>query len=266
MKDKVTVPGLTQLKKQGQKIVALTCYDFTTATLLNESGTDLLLVGDSLGMVKLGLSSTVPVTIEDMVYHTRLVARANTCALVVADMPYGSYHADVKDAVRHATLLLKAGAEAVKIEGGKEMLPVFKALQAAKVPVVAHLGMTPQSVNVFGGYRVQGKDRAARAQLVSDVRAIEKAGACAVVLECIPLDLAKKITRTLSIPTIGIGAGPHCDGQVLVIDDLLGLTPPPHPRFVKAYSDLRRTISDAARAYARDVRGGRFPDDEHSYH
>lgn len=266
MSSKVTVPALKVMKRDGQKIVVLTCYDYTTAILLNEAGVDVLLVGDSLGMVKLGLPSTIPVTVEDMVYHTTLVARGNTRALIVADMPFLSYHVSPQEAVRNAGRLLKAGAAAVKIEGGSEMLPVLKALKVAKVPVIGHLGMTPQSVNVFGGYRVQGKEKKARKTLIADAKALEKAGVGAIVLECVPEKLGKDVSRAIDIPTIGIGGGVYCDGQVLVTDDILGLTSEPNPRFVKRYANLKKTISDAARAYARDVRSGRFPDTEHSYH
>jgi len=263
--DKVTVPLLKQMKRQGQKIVALTSYDYSTTRLLNESGVDVILVGDSLGMVKLGYSSTLPVTVEDMVYHTRIVARGNSRALLVTDMPYMSYQASLEDAVRSGGKMIKAGAEAVKIEGGTEMSRIIRALMVAKIPVMGHLGMTPQSVHMFGGYRVQGRERAARKNLLSDAKALERLGVFALVLECVPMDLARKITRAISIPTIGIGAGPHCDGQVLVIDDMIGITAPPLPRFVKSYARVRETIRSAVRAYGRDVRRGTFPDDAHSY-
>ncbi len=262
---KITAPSLKLLKQRRQKIVALTCYDFTTAGLLNDAGVDVILVGDSLGMVKLGLPSTLPVTVEDMEYHTRIVARGNSKALLVTDLPYMSYHASGEDAVRNAGRMLKAGAEAVKIEGGEEMVPVIRALRSAKIPVMGHLGMTPQSVNEFGGYRVQGRAAAAQRKILRDARALEKAGIFSLVLECVPKALGARLTKSLSIPTIGIGAGSQCDGQILVIDDLLGLTAPPLPRFVKAYGRLREEIKRAAGAYARDVRGGTFPDDEHSY-
>ncbi len=262
---KVTVPNLTQMKRDRKKIVALTCYDFSTARLLNEAGVDLLLVGDSLGMVKLGHSSTLPVTVEDMLYHTRIVARANQRALLVTDMPFLSYQASSADAVRHAGVMLKAGAEAVKLEGGKAILPQIKALRAAQIPVIGHLGLTPQSVHSFGGYKVQGRSPKAAKAIVEDARALERSGVSALVLEGIPSALARRITRLLRIPTIGIGAGPHCDGQVLVIDDLIGLTPSPYPRFVKAYADAAGLIRSAAVRYAQEVRTGRFPDGAHSY-
>jgi 3-methyl-2-oxobutanoate hydroxymethyltransferase len=262
---KVTAPALSAMKKAGQKIVTLTCYDYAMAQLLNASGIDVLLVGDSLGMVKLGYASTLPVTVEDIEYHTRIVARGNSRALLVADMPYLSYQASKEDAVRHGGRMLKAGAEAIKIEGGEEMLPMIKALQSAKIPVMGHLGMTPQSVHVFGGYKVQGRQRAQRQKLLSDARKLEQAGVFAIVLECVPEALAKQISRRLRIPTIGIGAGLYCDGQVLVIDDLLGLTAPPLPRFVKTYLQGRPLFEEAIRRYAKEVRTGLYPDETHSY-
>jgi 3-methyl-2-oxobutanoate hydroxymethyltransferase len=262
---KVTAPFLRRMKAERRKIVALTSYDFTTTGLLNEAGIDVILVGDSLGMVKLGYPSTLPVTVEDMVYHVRTVARANRGALLVADMPYLSYHASPEDAVRNAGKMLKAGAEAVKIEGGQEMVPVFRALKRAKIPVMGHLGMTPQSVHVFGGYKVQGRDQRLRNEFIRDAKTLEKEGLFSIVLECIPAKLGAQISRAVRIPTIGIGAGAGCDGQILVIDDLVGLTPPPLPRFVKTYANLRKTLVQAAQAYAREVRTGRFPNREQSY-
>lgn len=263
--NKITVPFLKAMKHQRQKIVALTCYDFTAAQILNAASVDILLVGDSLGMVKLGYSSTLPVTVEDMLYHTRIVARGNSRALLVTDMPYLSYHASGGEAVRNCGRMLKEGAEAVKIEGGQEMLPIVRALSAAKIPVMGHVGMTPQSVHVFGGYKVQGREQAVRKKLLADSKALERAGVFSIVLECVPQDLAKSISRSLSIPTIGIGAGPGTDGQILVIDDLLGLTGDPVPRFVKRYAPLRQTIEAAVTHYGRDVRAGKFPDEAHAY-
>ncbi len=264
--NKVTVPLLKTMKQQGQPIVTLTSYDFSTTKILNEADVDVILVGDSLGMVKLGHPSTLPVTVEDMLYHTRIVARGNSRALLVTDMPYLSYHVSPQEAVRHAGRMLKeGGAQAVKIEGGQEILPAIKALRAAKIPVMGHLGMTPQSVNVYGGYKVQGRDAKVRKQLVADALALEKAGAFAIVLECVPDSLGRALSKRLSIPTIGIGAGAGCDGQVLVVDDLIGWTEGPLPRFVKRYATVRDTVSDAVKRYARDVRGRRFPDKDHSY-
>lgn len=263
--DKITVPRLHEMKKRGEKIVTLTTYDYSTTKILDQAGIDVLLIGDSLGMVKLGYSSTLPVTVEDMLYHTRVVARAGARALIVTDMPYMSYQTAPSDAVRHAGAMMKAGAQAVKIEGGIEMVPVVRALVKAKIPVMGHLGLTPQSVHVFGGYKVQGRKPAQSRQILKDAKALQNAGAFAIVLECIPTALAKRVTRSLRIPTIGIGAGKDCDGQVLVIDDVLGLTAPPHPRFVKAYADLRAQIGRAARAYVNEVRRGKFPGPEHGY-
>lgn len=262
---KITVPGLQQMKADGQKIVVLTSYDFTTARLLDEVGVDVLLVGDSMGMVKLGYSSTLPVTVDDIVYHTRIVAKASRHALVVADMPYLSYEASAADAVRAAGRMLKAGAHAVKMEGGQEIARTIKTLVAAKIPVMGHLGLTPQAVNVFGGYKVQGRLASQIKKMMADARALQKAGAFAIVLECVPATLAKRISGMLKIPTIGIGAGVDCDGQVLVIDDLLGLTPDPMPRFVKRYANLRGTIKKAAKAYAEEVRQKKFPEPERWY-
>jgi 3-methyl-2-oxobutanoate hydroxymethyltransferase len=262
---KVTVPILKEMKTRKEKIVALTSYDYPTTQLLNEAGVDVVLIGDSLGMVKLGHSSTLPVTVEDMLYHTRLVARAGGRALVVTDMPYLSYQASSQDAIRHSGAMLKAGAQAVKIEGGEEMVPVIQALRRAKIPVMGHIGMMPQSVHLYGGYKVQGRGAKNWKRVLRDARAIEKAGVFAVVLECIPSTLAKQITRAIKIPTIGIGAGASCDGQILVADDLFGLTKSPLPRFVKAYADLRVQMLRAARAYAKDVRRGAFPSKAQEY-
>jgi len=253
------------MKQQKQKIVMLTSYDYTTAQVLNAAGVDVLLVGDSLGMVKLGYPTTLPVTMEDMVYHTRIVAKGNSHALLVTDMPYLSYQVSPKQAVENSGRMLKAGAEAVKLEGGKEIIPAIEALRRAKIPVMGHLGMTPQSVHVFGGYKVQARERAAVKQLVSDAKAIEKAGVFAIVLECVPETAAKAVTKAVSIPTIGIGAGVGCDGQVLVIDDLIGWTPEPLPRFVRRYANLRQTVHQAATQFGRDVRSGKFPGPENIY-
>ena len=266
MHPKITLPLLLQMKQKRQPITTLTCYDYTTAKILDEAGVDILLIGDSLGMVKLGLSSTLPVTVEDMLYHTRIIARATSRPLIVTDMPYLSYQVSAEAAVQAAGSMLKEGAHAVKIEGGQEMVPILQALRRAKIPVMGHIGMTPQSVHLFGGFKVQGRIPKDAQRLVADAKALEKAGAFAIVLECVPSALAQLITRRLSIPTIGIGAGPHCDGQVLVIDDVLGLTSDPLPRFVKRYAELKSQTGRAVRAYLEDVRTRRFPDDAHSYH
>ncbi len=271
---KVTVPGILQ-RKSGipsesfppAKITCLTAYDYPTARLLDEAGVDVLLVGDSLAMVTLGYESTLPVTIEEMLHHTRAVRRGTRHALLVADMPYGSYHVDPAEAVRHAVRFVKeAGAEAVKIEGGERRMDLIARLVEAEIPVMGHIGLTPQSVNVFGGFRVQGKSEQAGEQLLRDARAVEAAGAFSIVLESIPRELAAKITSELRIPTIGIGAGPECDGQVLVINDLLGLSFGHQPKFVRRYADLGEIITRAAAEYCRDVQQGTFPSDEESYH
>jgi 3-methyl-2-oxobutanoate hydroxymethyltransferase len=271
---KVTVPDLLQRKSQAvgspsnfQKITCLTAYDYPTARLLDEAGVDILLVGDSLGMVVLGHESTLPVTIEDMLHHTRAVRRGTHRALLVADMPYGSYHAELAESVHNAVRFVKeAGAEAVKVEGGERRLELIARLTEAEIPVMGHVGLTPQSVNALGGYRVQGKTPNAAEHLIRDARAVEAAGAFAVVLEAVPRELAAQITRDLRIPTIGIGAGPDCDGQVLVIHDLLGLTFNQTPKFARQYANVGEVISKAVRAYCEDVRSSGFPSDAESYH
>ena len=271
---KITVPDLLQRKTQAagspsnfQKITCLTAYDYPTARLLDEAGVDVILVGDSLGMVVLGHESTLPVTIEEMLHHTRAVRRGTHRALVVADMPYGSYHTDNADSVRNAMRFVKeAGAEAVKIEGGERRLELISRLTEAEIPVMGHVGLTPQSVNALGGYRVQGKTPGTADQLIRDARAVEAAGAFAVVLEAVPRELAAQITRELRIPTIGIGAGPDCDGQILVVHDLLGLTFNQTPKFARQYANLGEIITKAVREYCDDVREGGFPSDAESYH
>ncbi len=271
---KITVPGILERKSAGSsqnsspaKITCLTAYDYPTARLLDEAGVDVLLVGDSLAMVVLGYESTLPVTLEEMLHHTRAVRRGTRHALLVADMPYGSYHDDPVEAVRNAVRFVKeAGAEAVKIEGGERRMDLITRLVEAEIPVMGHIGLTPQSVNAFGGFRVQGKTEEAGDQLLRDARAVEAAGAFAIVLESIPRELAARITATLRIPTIGIGAGPDCDGQVLVINDLLGLSFGHKPKFARRYADVGEIISRAAAEYCRDVQQGRYPLDEESYH
>ena len=273
-KAKITVPELLQRKSSGagfasnsKKITCLTAYDFPTARLLDEAGVDVLLVGDSLGMVVLGYESTLPVSIEEMLHHTRAVRRGTRRALVVADMPYGSYHSDTAESLRNAVRFVKeAGAEAVKVEGGERRLELIARLTEAEIPVMGHIGLTPQSINALGGYRVQGKTVDAAELLLRDARAVEAAGAFGVVLEAVPRELAAQITRELRIPTIGIGAGPDCDGQVLVIHDLVGLTFGKTPKFARQYANIGQIISKAAREYCEDVRGGTFPSDGESYH
>jgi 3-methyl-2-oxobutanoate hydroxymethyltransferase len=271
---KITVPELLQRKfltagslSNSAKITCLTAYDYATARLLDEAGVDVLLVGDSVGMVVLGYESTLPVSIEEMLHHTRAVRRGTRRALVVADMPYGSYHSDMAESLRNAMRFVKqAGAEAVKVEGGERRLELIVRLTEAEIPVMGHVGLTPQSVNALGGYRVQGKTADAAEQLLRDARSVEAAGAFAVVLEAVPRELAAQITRELRIPTIGIGAGPDCDGQILVIHDLLGLTFGQTPKFARQYANVGEIISKAARDYCEDVRGGTFPSDGESYH
>jgi 3-methyl-2-oxobutanoate hydroxymethyltransferase len=271
---KVTVPSILERKSAVSsqnsppaRITCLTAYDYPTARLLDEAGVDILLVGDSLAMVVLGYESTLPVTLEEMLHHTRAVRRGTHHALLVADMPYGSFHDDPMNAVRNAVRFVKeAGAEAVKIEGGERRMDMIARLVEAEIPVMGHIGLTPQSVNAFGGFRVQGKTEEAGDQLLRDARAVEAAGAFAMVLESIPRELAAKITAELRIPTIGIGAGPDCDGQVLVINDLLGLSFGHQPKFARRYANVGEIISRAAAEYCRDVHEGRFPSDQESYH
>jgi len=271
---KITVPDLLQRKSQAagspsnfQKITCLTAYDYPTARLLDEAGVDLILVGDSLGMVVLGHESTLPVTIDEMLHHTCAVRRGTRHALLVADMPYGSYHTDMAASLRNAMRFIKeAGAEAVKVEGGERRLEVISRLTDAEIPVMGHVGLTPQSVNALGGYRVQGKTADAAEQLIRDAHAVEAAGAFAVVLEAVPRELAAQITQELRIPTIGIGAGPDCDGQILVVHDLLGLASNQTPKFARQYANVGEVISNAVREYCSDVRNGGFPSDAESYH
>ncbi len=271
---KITVPDILNRKSGSaipntnrSKITCLTAYDYPTARLLDEAGVDVLLVGDSLGMVVLGYESTLPVTIEEMLHHTRAVRRGARRALVVADMPYGSYHTDMAESLRNAVRFVKeAGAEAVKVEGGERRIELIARLVEAEIPVMGHVGLTPQSRNAMGGFRVQGKTPEAAEQVRRDAHATEAAGAFAVVLEGIPRELAAQITAELRIPTIGIGAGPDCDGQVLVLHDLVGLTFGPTPKFARQYANLGEIITQAAKEFCRDVREGHFPSDAESYH
>lgn len=262
---KWTANRIRALKSKG-KIVSLTAYDYSTAKLMDEADVQLILVGDTLGMTMLGYDSTIPVTMDDMLHHTAAVARGVEKALVVADMPFLSYQVSVEQAVDNAGRLIKNGcADAVKIEGGSFRGPVVTALVDNGIPVMGHIGLTPQSVRATGGYKVQGKKPDDAARLKEDALALEKAGAFAVVLECIPAELAAEITRALQIPTIGIGAGPDCDGQILVVHDLLGLYPKLTPRFVKRYADIGGRMKNAFIAYKEDVEDGRFPGPEHCY-
>ena len=260
---RVTIHDLRAWKAEGTRFAMLTAYDFPTAKILDEAGIPVLLVGDSVANNVLGYENTLPVTMDEMLHHTRAVARGISNALLVGDMPFGSYQSGVADGVRNATRFLKeAGAQAVKVEGPR--IELVHALVDLGIPVMAHIGLTPQSVHGMGGYRVQGRDEEAARRLLDEAVALEKAGAFGVVLEGMPSELGAELTRTLQIPTIGIGAGPGTDGQVLVLHDLLGLSERT-PRFAKAYTDLRGEIDRAARAFAADVGQGRFPDAEHSY-
>jgi len=266
--EKVTIPSLKARKGTGPKIVCLTAYDYPTAKILDESGVDLILVGDSLGMVVLGYENTVPVTMDEMLHHTRAVTRAVTRALVVGDMPYFSFHLSAEETVRNASRFLKeGGAAAVKIEGAsKKRLKLVEAMVEAEIPVMGHVGLTPQSIHHLGRYRVRGTAAEGARRIVDDARNLERAGAFAVVLESMPVEVAAEVTRAVGIPTIGIGAGPACDGQVLVFHDMLGFSTGYLPKFVRKYADLHTVIRGAVGAYAADVREGRFPDDATSYH
>jgi 3-methyl-2-oxobutanoate hydroxymethyltransferase len=265
--EKITFHRLRQKKQAGEPITALTAYDYPTARLLDEAGIDLLLVGDSLGMVVLGYESTLPVTLEQMLHHTRAVRRGTRRALLVADMPFGSYEADPTEAVRNSVRLVKeAGAEAVKIEGGANRVELTRRLVDAEIPVVNHLGLTPQALHRMGGYRVQGRTLSAAEALLVDAQALQDAGASLLVLEGVPREVAQRVTASLEVPTIGIGAGPVCDGQILVLHDLIGLTLQPPAKFVRQYGDAGTLIRQAVEEYARDVRERRFPADEESYH
>jgi len=263
----VTALTFAAKKARGEKIVVVTAYDATFAALFDRAPVDALLVGDSLGMVIQGHANTLPVELEHVVYHTAAVSRAAKRAHVIADMPFMSYQISPEEALRSAGRLVQAGgAHAVKLEGGQEMAAQVSKIVAAGIPVMGHLGLTPQSIHRLGGFRVQGKDHAAAERLLDDARALERAGCYALVLESIPAELAATITRALAIPTIGIGAGPECDGQVLVCYDLLGLNPAFQPKFVKVYATLHEQVSAALTAFANDVKAGTFPGPEHCFH
>jgi 3-methyl-2-oxobutanoate hydroxymethyltransferase len=266
--EKVTIPTLQARKAGGPKIVCLTAYDFPTARILDEAGVDLILVGDSLGMVVLGYENTVPVTMDEMIHHTRAVTRAVRRALVVGDMPYFSFHLSADETVRNASRFLKeGGAAAVKIEGAStKRLKLVEAMVEAEIPVMGHVGLTPQSIHHLGRFRVRGTAVDGARRIVEDARGLERAGAFAVVLESVPVEVAAEVTRTVRVPTIGIGAGPACDGQVLVLHDMLGFSTGYMPKFVRKYADVHGVITGAVGAYAEDVRAGRFPDDATSYH
>lgn len=263
---KITILDLYKKKAEGQKITMLTAYDYPTAQIVDQAGIDIILVGDSLGMVVQGVSSTLPVTMDEMIYHTKMVSRAAQSAMVVGDMPFLSYQTDKAAAIHNAGRFLKeANAEAIKLEGGGRMAETIRAIVNAGIPVMAHIGLTPQYVHMLGGFKVQGKDEAAREKILGDARAVQDAGAFSVVLEAIPLSLARDIHKVIHIPTIGIGAGPDCDGQVLVIHDLLGLFERFTPKFVKKYVNLREQALKAVKEYKQDVESGKFPSQEHSF-
>lgn len=263
---KNTVVTFREAKTKGEKLTMLTAYDYSTAKLIDEAGVNSILVGDSLGNVILGYEDTISVTMADMIHHGAAVARGAKNALVVIDMPFMSYQTSVYDAVVNAGRLMKEGrAGAVKLEGGREVCPQIQAITAAGIPVVAHLGLTPQSINALGGYKVQGKSESAAKKLIEDAKAVEQAGAFAVVLECVPAKLAEIITKELTIPTIGIGAGNVCDGQVLVYQDMLGMFADFTPKFVKRFANVGEVMKEAFASYCREVQSGAFPAKEHEY-
>ncbi len=263
---KVTVPRVVAKKAAGEKITMVTAYDYPAARLVDRAGVDIILVGDSLGMVVLGYEDTTKVTMDEMLHHSRAVARARPRALVVGDMPFGTFQASPDDAVRNAVRFVQeGGAEAVKLEGGQAVASAAASIVAAGIPVMGHIGLTPQSVHALGGYRVQGRTSEAESQLLRDAASLEAAGVFAVVLEGIPLKLGRRITEALRVPTIGIGAGPYCDGQVLVLHDLLGFFDGFAPKFAKPYADLNTVIVEAVERFRADVEAGAFPDRDHSY-
>lgn len=264
--EKVNAPSLKTSKQRGERLVCLTAYDFPTARIVDEAGIDIILVGDSLGNVVLGYGNTVPVTLDEILIHLKAVRRAVQRALLVADMPYGTFHTGADDAVRNALRLVKeGGAEAIKLEGGHKRVQLVKRLVDEEIAVMGHIGLTPQSINKLGAYRVQGKTAAAARQLIDDARALEDAGAFAIVLEVVPREIATLITETVSIPTIGIGAGAGCDIQVLVLHDMLGLSFGKLARFVRPYANLHQVMTEAITRYADDVRSGTYPSEQESY-
>lgn len=263
---KITILDLQKMKDNGEKITMLTAYDYPTARILDESGVDILLIGDSVGNVMMGFDNTLPVTVENIIYHTKAVAKARKKALVVADMPFMSYQISIEEAkINAGRMIQEGGAEAVKLEGGENMEAVIRALSDIDIPVMGHIGLTPQSIHRMGGYKIQGKEERQRQKLLADARAVERAGAFSLVLEAIPADLAQEITSSLQIPTIGIGAGLHCDGQVLVIHDVLGLSGSFRPKFVKQYVQLEPLIKKAVTAFIAEVKEEKFPTTAHSF-
>jgi len=266
MDQRISITDLKAKVNRSEKIVMMTCYDYPSARLLEAAGVDILFIGDTLGMVVLGYDTTVPVTMEEMLHHTKAVVRGSSRAHVLADMPFMSYQTSPEDALRNAGRLLKeGGAQSVKLEGGVRVADTVRFIVDAGIPVMGHIGLTPQSINQLGGYKVQGKTPAAAVRLVNDALALEQAGAYAVVLECVPAPLAQTISERLTVPTIGIGAGPHCDGQVQVFHDLLGLFDDFVPKHAKRYADLGSRITEAVRAYAGEVRAGHFPTEKESF-
>jgi 3-methyl-2-oxobutanoate hydroxymethyltransferase len=261
----VTVATLQEMKRRGEKIVVLTAYDALTAGMLDEAGIEVLLVGDSSGMVFAGHETTIPVEMEHMLYHVASVKRGTQRALIVGDMPFLSYQPSIRDAITNAGRFLKAGAHAVKLECGREVFEIAKALVGFGIPVMGHIGLTPQSINRFGGYRVRGRTKAEEKELIAGALALQRAGCFSIVLEKVPYDLAKRITARLGIPTIGIGAGPFCDGQVLVVDDMLGRFEKFVPKFVKRYAEVAKITKEACARYRDEVKAGKFPTLAHSY-
>jgi len=267
MSSVLTIPDLFKKKESGEKITALTAYDYFSGKVVDEAGVDIILVGDSLGMVVLGYENTLPVTVEEMMHHTKAVSRAVKHALVVADMPYLSYHVDEEDSVRNAGIFLKnCGASAVKLEGGNDdVIKTVEKIVNAQIPVMGHIGLTPQSIHMMGGYRVQGKQKDDSERIIKEAKALEEAGVFSIVIEGVPPELGEEITKTVSVPTIGIGAGPKCDGQILVFHDLLGLTDQKPPKFVKQYASLKTDINKALCEFCKEIKEGSFPGDEHTY-
>jgi 3-methyl-2-oxobutanoate hydroxymethyltransferase len=261
-----TIQDFLKKKRESKKITMLTAYDYPFARIVDEAGIDAILVGDSLGMVVQGLDNTLPVTMDEMIYHTKMVSRAAKNSMVIGDMPFMSYQTGIEDAVRNAGRFLKeAGASAVKMEGGSEVAAHVRAMTKADIPVMSHIGLTPQSIHRMGGYKVQGKSEASAEKLLEEARIVEESGAFALIVEAIPLELAKKITGELSIPTIGIGAGPHCDGQVLVLHDVIGMFERFVPKFVKRYANLKDESLKAVKRYREEIEKGLFPSEDQSF-
>ncbi|MGB5793732.1 3-methyl-2-oxobutanoate hydroxymethyltransferase [Poseidonibacter sp.] len=266
MNNKFTVTSFKKYKLEKEKITMITAYDFTTTQLVEEAGIDTILVGESLGMVMLGYDTTLKVTMDDMIHHTKAVVRGAKNALVIGDMPFLSYHVSVEDTIINAGRFIKeAGAHAVKLEGGRDVVDKIEALVRVQIPVIGHLGLTPQSVNMFGGFKVQGKSLEDAKKILDDAKLLEAAGVCAIVLECVPEPLAKLITESISVPTIGIGAGGVCDGQVLVIQDVLGMYKDLQPKFVKKYKDLGQATVEGISEYIKEVKSGVFPEEKHTF-